>query len=81
MKYVLFALEDKFTGFKAPQIAPNDQAPMRDFKLLCNTDPRANDYNLYKLGTYDTETAEIKTLRKPELLMKGVYNGTENSLG
>ncbi|QCS36512.1 nonstructural protein [Capybara microvirus Cap3_SP_441] len=61
----LYAIKDKAMGFNSPFGANNNYHAqrmtadsMRDEKSLLSTHPE--DYDLYELGEYDTDTGTIK---------------------
>lgn len=73
MNLILVSIEDVFVGFNNPKMAKNRDAAMRDFKLICKEDVRADDLRLWEIGEFNTDTGEILP-KKPDLIMKGVSN-------
>lgn len=73
MNYILVAIEDIYTGFNSPRAIKNREAARRDFQILCQNDPKAEDYRLWYVGDFNTETGEI-TNCKLDLIDKGVRN-------
>lgn len=71
MKQPVVAIEDAFEGFYQPRRTINIDGARRDFRVLCQENPKADDLKLWYLGTMDTDTGEIEPV-KPELLEKGV---------
>lgn len=64
MIFGIFAIRDAKTGFLAPMVEANDQVAIRNFVHACrNTESlfftHASDYDLYKIGNYDSETGVI----------------------
>lgn len=65
----LYAVYDKMTGFMPVSTQENDQVAIRNFgydvqsidRNIINANPE--DFNLQKLGTFDTLTGEIKSLQ------------------
>lgn len=55
----LYCLRDRLTGYKGPVIKPNDEAAKREFRMLVEKDPMGQDYELYKVGTFNDENGEI----------------------
>lgn len=59
MIYNIYSLRDRLTGYKGPVLKANDEAAKREFKMLVEKDPMGQDYELYKIGTFNDETGEI----------------------
>lgn len=66
MKLVVCAIYDKLTGYMVPGFQQNDEQSIRAFAYdinssemsLINANPE--DFNLQKIGTYDTETGLLE---------------------
>lgn len=62
MKMEMYAIKDRLTGFTTPIPLSNDEVALRWFKELTETDTSVrvspDDYSLYHMGTYDSETGE-----------------------
>lgn len=79
MKLVVTAVYDKMTGYMLPTFKMNDEQAKRDFAYdiisndisLINANP--TDFNLQKLGTYDTETGVIEPCKITILADAGQY--------
>lgn len=67
----IYAVKDKLVGFGQPYTKYNEDVAKRDFKNAMANQPIREDLELYKLGTYNDNTAEITRLPQPELIMKG----------
>lgn len=72
-------IEDIYDGFNQPRHVTKIEASIRDFKILCENEPRAEDLRLWHIGSFNTETGEIEPI-KPELIMKGEKYGDKNTL-
>jgi len=64
MIYGVYSVKDLKTGYLPPTFDLNDLSAMRNFEHACmNEDSlfftHPSDYQLFKIGTYDTETATI----------------------
>lgn len=70
MKQPLVAIEDNFEGFYQPRRVMNINGAIRDFRVLCQDNPKKDDLKLWHIGEMDTETGEISPIR-PVLLEKG----------
>lgn len=75
----ILCIEDIYDGFNQPRHVSKIEAGIRDFKLLCETTPTAEDLRLWHLGNFNTETGKIEPV-KPELIMKGERYGNQNTL-
>lgn len=62
MNFGIYAIKDTVTGmFGEPFLAINIGAAVRRFEFVCNQAQMiAADSQLYKLGEFNNETAEIK---------------------
>lgn len=77
MKYIVVSMRDKHTGFMAPQLDVNDQSAVRNFANTMQNAPAESiigfapaDFDLYKLGTFDSEKGMFDT-GIPEFLANG----------
>lgn len=64
MIYGIYSVKDLKTGFLPPTYDMNDASAMRNFEHACmNNDSlfftHNSDYQLFKVGTFNTENAEI----------------------
>lgn len=84
MKLVVTCIRDVLSGFGNPMYALNDAVAKRDFASLVNSETRSSqlsfapgDFELYKLGLFDTETGHFDLEELPVLLVRGnqVLNG------
>lgn len=71
MKYGLFSIRDHLVGYGYPVISDNDNTARRDFENLVLTPSfdkfrkRPQDYSLYKIGEFDTESGKIDAFDAP----------------
>ena len=62
----VYAVYDKLTGFMLPVFKSNDAQAIRDFGYDINSEEmniinvNPTDFNLQKIGTYDTNTGVIE---------------------
>lgn len=78
MNYKIFAIRDKYTSFMSPAVDINEEAAKRNFAYAINNNPGVmnfapSDYDLYQIGTYDSESGVIDAL----VPIKFVCNGME----
>lgn len=73
MKLGMYAIYDKMTGYMVPTCQQNDEQAIRAFAYDVNSQEmtliKANpdDFQLEKVGTYDTDTGEVCGI-SPEVL-------------
>jgi hypothetical protein len=78
MKSIIIAVRDKKADvYGLPNCVHNDAIAIRSFSDQVNKQDSANlwnqhpsDFALYKIGTYDDQTAQIETLQTPDLLIE-----------
>lgn len=72
----LYTIEDSTAGeYGQPAPSMNDATATRDFKMLVNEkgtimNAKPEDFNIYKIGSYNTETGELIPL-KPTKIANG----------
>lgn len=76
MLYGVYAMRDVKTGFMTPSIDVSDESAVRNFThAVCHSDgvlrSFAQDFSLYKIGEFDSDTAELLPLRPTLLLIEG----------
>lgn len=71
MKYVVYSVRDRLVGFGAllPDTSPENAK--RNFALAMRINPASDDYDLYSVAEYDTETGFIKPFPVPSLVLTG----------
>lgn len=79
MKYIVTALRDEVSKeYLTPSITMSENRAVRDLESVVMTQTakqegmffsHPSDFSLYKIGYYDSETAEVQTCT-PELLRK-----------
>lgn len=67
----MYVVRDTMAGYKEPSLFPNDEVAERDFAISFKEHPLKDYYQLWKVGTYDTESGTVIGI-EPELRMKGV---------
>lgn len=65
MKVGFYCVKDDFLGYQTPFCSMSDEAAMRDFDMMVSKDGtifniHRENFNLYKLGTFDTESGEVE---------------------
>lgn len=76
MKLNLYSVRDKLVGFTGPIAMKDDKVAIRWFEAFCQQKKQqeyteAKYYELYKIGTFDTENAEVTPLPFTELIREG----------
>lgn len=70
----VFSVRDVHTGFLPVTCEHNDESAKRNFRHACrNVDSlffsHAKDYDLYKVGTFNTDTGALDFLVPPQLIL------------
>lgn len=76
MQYGLYVLKDEKVGFLQVMQDTNDESALRNFAYAINQPNTLHafaksDFNLYKLGVFDSNTAEIVLEKTPTLIASG----------
>ncbi len=76
MKLGVYSIRDNLTGFLTPVVEQNDNSARRNFEhaiaqpqSLMNS--HVSDYDLYKIGLFDTDTGLIENISPIELVVSG----------
>lgn len=76
MVLFLYSICDKYTDYVYPFPAYSDPAAVRNFGVEINTNPVAKehpaDFDLFKVGEFDTKTGLIKAYVPNEIVASGV---------
>lgn len=72
----IYCIKDNKTGFLTPVPDENDASAMRNFEhalMQKNTiyGTHGADFDLYKLGVFNSESGRIESLDQPEFIMGG----------
>lgn len=64
MKYPVFAIRDAVIGYLTPTVEQSDAAAIRNFAHAAMAPDslmrsHANDFSLYRIGSYDTESGAL----------------------
>lgn len=76
MKYGIYAVRDNLIGYLSITLEQNDPAALRDFSAAVNSPDsrlfvKPEDYRLYRVGTFDTDTGIIEAESSPSLIGEG----------
>lgn len=78
MKNALYAIKDDMTDFSSPvalMARSDEELAKRYFRRMCQTTQimigNEDQFSLYKVGLYDTETGEIESIN-PIFIERGV---------
>lgn len=77
MKYPVYAVRDVHVGFNSPMTDLNDNVAKRNFSMAINNPNNGvmnfspKDYDLYKIGEFDTESGVVDSFSVPVLLVNG----------
>lgn len=72
----VYAMKDNLSGFLSPTFESNDDVAMRNFAYaISHKDTllyaQKKDFDLYKIGEYDTDTGHLIPLESVKQLMQG----------
>ena len=73
MKYGIYSVRDKLSGYMNISLEKGDAIATRSFTTLVNTPDTVlfanpGDYDLYKVGEFDSERLAIKIVPRPLLI-------------
>lgn len=76
MKYQLYSIRDNLVAFDFPRVSVNEQAAIRDFAYGINNPDspasfRPGDYDLYRIGYFDSDKGVIVPEDVPVLVVTG----------
>ncbi len=76
MKYGVYSIRDARTGFLPPTVDINDSSAMRNFAHACMQKEsllfsHIEDYALYKVADFFTDSGTFSEGQLPELIMDG----------
>lgn len=76
MKYGVYCVKDKLAAFNTPFYAENDSVAERQFIDAINIKESVmynhkQDFDLMKIGVYDSTTGFLDCMNDPELLLHG----------
>lgn len=77
MKYGVYSIRDSKVGFTPPVVDQSDQSAIRGFGFAINNPENImnfspKDFDLYKVGEFDSEKGVLIPLDMPELVYNGV---------
>lgn len=77
MLYPVFSIRDKYTTFMSPTVDQSVESAKRGFAYAINNNPGVMnfapaDYDLYQIGTFDSESGELKPLKANKFICNGV---------
>lgn len=71
----VFAVRDVLNGFLCPMIDLSNESAIRNFKYALQSNDLMgfcpSDYDLYCLGTYNTDDGHFDALLYPDLVIRG----------
>lgn len=74
MKYGIYSVRDILNGYGALMCDHNDQTASRNFRLAFRGSPSVDprDYDLFRVGQFDTDSGELIPETSPVLIYRGV---------
>lgn len=84
MKYYLYSIRDKYRSFMQPMMDTSKEAAKRGFGVAINNGPQElgyapSDFDLYKVGEFDSDSGEIKAVTPIEFICNGMEVFDEKS--
>lgn len=70
MIYNMYSIQDVMIGFNSPFIMKNDEIATREYNNFLENNPNAKDMRLFRIGEFNEETGEIKTII-PQIVQGG----------
>lgn len=74
----VYCIRDRKGDFWMPKVAQNEASARRDFAMLVNNPDPHNvvgfapyDFELYRIGDFDSETGMFITMEKKEFIISG----------
>lgn len=76
MIYSLYSVRDIKNGFQPPFASQNDDMAQRDFSMAINSGKGIlsacpEDFELYKVATFDTDFGLVELTGKPDFVVSG----------
>lgn len=72
----LYAIRDCKSGFLSPMIDDTDDSALRNFEYACKNNNIMNfapqDFELYKIGSYDTDSGILSPIEPTEFIANGI---------
>lgn len=77
MKYPMYSVRDRHTGFMTPSTDFNDNTAKRNFAKAINSDNGImnfdpGDFDLYRIGEFDTDKGVLIPEKIPQLVISGL---------
>lgn len=82
MIFGVYSIRDHLSGFQTPVIEENDALALRNFQMAIDQYPRErgatlmswrpSDFDLFKIGDFDSSAGRIFPLVPPELISSGL---------
>lgn len=71
-KILVYSVKDSVAGvFMSPFTSVNDNTAMRRYREMTSQIDYKQDFDLYKLASFDTATGVVDALKSPELVFQG----------
>lgn len=79
MKYRMYSIRDRLTGFMTPVVEQTDQVAVRNFHMACDKSRNSqslmsfvpSDYSLYHIADFDTESGTVTPILPVEFICSG----------
>lgn len=75
MKFNVYSMRDKYTGFMDPTLGVNDESAIRNFSYALGSNLMfnrfASDYDLYCIGSFDSDEGILEPFVVPRFVFSG----------
>lgn len=79
MRFRMYSIRDRLTGFMSPVLEQSDPVAMRNFRMACDVQKRDSsvmahdpaDFELFCLAEFDSISGKIDCLSPIELVCRG----------
>lgn len=79
MKFGIYSIRDRLTGFMSPVLEQSDPVALRNFRMACDVQKRDSsviahdpvDFELYRFGDFDSISGHFDLLEIPDLICRG----------
>lgn len=79
MKFCMYSIRDRLTGFMTPVLDQTDALAIRNFRMACDSQKRdqsiiafsPSDFSLYHIADFDSETGIISPISPLDFICQG----------
>lgn len=79
MRFRMYSIRDRLTGFMTPVLEQSDPVAMRNFRMACDVQKRdqsivafsPSDFSLYHIADFDSETGILSPVSPLDFICQG----------